>query len=119
MLDVERVMGCVLCVMCCVLRVMCCVLGVMCCVTDIERTCRVSRKYVGIFPCPICMYLFEAPQQDMNVKREASPKSSPKGKDFYHPSLQGRAGVRLLRGRAASKRLIKWITYLSASQTGV
>ena len=66
-LDVERVMGCVLCVMCyvlcvmcCVLRVMCCVLRVMCCVTDIERTCRVSRKYVVIFPCPICMYLFEA-----------------------------------------------------------
>ena len=40
------------------------------------------------------MYLFEAPQQDMNVKREASPKSSPEGKDLNAPSLQGGVGDR-------------------------
>ena len=68
-MDVECWMLNVLWVVCYVLCVVCCVLCVMCCVTDIERTCRVSRKYVVIFPCPICMYLFEAPQQDMNVKR--------------------------------------------------
>ena len=31
------------------------------------------------------MYLFEAPQQD--VKRNASPKSSPKGKESLTPAL--------------------------------